>query len=255
VSADVALLEADHLDVHHGHMQALHGVSIAVDESETVALIGANGAGKSTLLATLAGALRPRRGVVRWEGRDVTAVPDHRRVRLGVSLTPEGRRLFPSLTVQENLQVGARAGRPGEWTLERAYEVFPLVARLRDRRADALSGGERQAVAIARSLMSNPRLLLLDEVSLGLAPVVVDQLYDSLSAVRAQGTGILLVEQDLERAMEVCDRMYCMLEGRVVLAGRPGEVSRDDVVAAYFGTRADLRDPDLRDPDMRGGAA
>jgi branched-chain amino acid transport system ATP-binding protein len=236
-----ALLDADGLDVFHGHLQALHQVSISVDEGETVALVGANGAGKSTLLGTLAGAHRPRRGCVRWAGRDVTALPAHRRVRLGVSLTPEGRRLFPSLTVEENLQVGAWRARPGAWTVGRVYEAFPLVASVRERRADALSGGERQAVAIARSLLGNPRVLLLDEVSLGLAPVVVDQLYASLATVRGGGTGVLLVEQDLQRAMEVCDRLYCLLEGRIVLTGRPGETSRDEVVAAYFGTRADLR--------------
>jgi branched-chain amino acid transport system ATP-binding protein len=230
-----ALLEADGLDVLHGHLQALYSVSIGVDEGETVALVGANGAGKSTLLSTLAGAHRPRNGAVRWAGRDVTALPAHRRVRLGMSLTPEGRRLFPSLTVEENLQVGGWVGRPGAWDVARVYEAFPLVAGVRDRRADALSGGERQAVAIARSLLANPRVLLLDEVSLGLAPVVVDQLYDSLAAIREEGTGLLLVEQDLQRAMDVCDRMYCLLEGRIVLAGRPGELSRDDVVAAYFG--------------------
>jgi branched-chain amino acid transport system ATP-binding protein len=232
-----ALLEAEGLDVFHGHLQALHDVSIGVDEGETVALVGANGAGKSTLLSTLAGAHRPRRGAVRWAGRDVTALPAHRRVRLGVSLTPEGRRLFPSLTVAENLQVGAWKARRGPWSIERVYEAFPLVAGVRDRRADALSGGERQAVAIARSLLANPRVLLLDEVSLGLAPVVVDQLYASLTAIRAEGTGLLLVEQDLQRAMEVCDRMYCLLEGRILLAGRPGELGRDEVVAAYFGLR------------------
>jgi branched-chain amino acid transport system ATP-binding protein len=235
------LLAAEDLDVFYGHMQALHGVSIRVDNGETVALIGANGAGKSTLLQTLAGAKVPKRGTVRWQGEDVTHVPDHRRVRMGISLTPEGRRLFTSLTVEENLQVGGRAKREGEWTLERAYEVFPLVANLRNRRADALSGGERQAVAIARSLMSNPRLLLLDEVSLGLAPLIVDQLYESLHVIMGKGTSLVLVEQDLGRAMDVCDRLYCILEGRIVLSGRPGEVTRDDVVAAYFGTREDLR--------------
>jgi branched-chain amino acid transport system ATP-binding protein len=160
---------------------------------------------------------------------------------MGISLTPEGRRLFTSLTVEENLQVGGRAKRKGDWTLERAYEVFPLVANLRNRRADALSGGERQAVAIARSLMSNPQLLLLDEVSLGLAPLIVDQLYESLHVIMGKGTSLVLVEQDLGRAMDVCDRLYCILEGRIVLSGRPGEVTRDDVIAAYFGTREDLR--------------
>jgi branched-chain amino acid transport system ATP-binding protein len=235
------LLAAEDLDVFYGHMQALHGVSIRVDNGETVALIGANGAGKSTLLQTLAGAKVPKRGTVRWQGEDVTHVPDHRRVRMGISLTPEGRRLFTSLTVEENLQVGGRAKREGDWTLERAYEVFPLVANLRNRRADALSGGERQAVAIARSLMSNPRLLLLDEVSLGLAPLIVDQLYESLHVIMGKGTSLVLVEQDLGRAMDVCDRLYCILEGRIVLSGRPGEVTRADVIAAYFGTREDLR--------------
>ena len=234
------LLEAESLDVFYGHAQALHGVSFSVADGETVALIGANGAGKSTLLSTIAGALHPATGTVRWEGREITGVPDYRRVALGISLTPEGRRLFEGLTVAENLQVGGVVKRRGDWSVDRVYEVFPIVAKLRNRPTGALSGGERQAVAIARSLMSNPRLLLLDEVSLGLAPVIVDELYESLHAVMGQGTSIVLVEQDLERAMSVCDRLYCILEGRIVLSGRPHEVTRDQVIGAYFGTQTTL---------------
>jgi branched-chain amino acid transport system ATP-binding protein len=230
------LLQAEHLDVFHGHLQALHDVSIDVDEGETVALVGANGAGKSTLLSTLAGAHRPRRGAVRWAGRDVTALPAHRRVRLGVSLTPEGRRLFPSLTVEENLQVGAWTGRSGAWSIARVYEAFPLVAGVRGRRADALSGGERQAVAIARSLLANPRVLLLDEVSLGLAPLVVEQLYTALPGIRTEGTTVVLVEQDLTRTFAVADRIACVLEGRVVLTAPAADLTREQVTAAYFGT-------------------
>jgi branched-chain amino acid transport system ATP-binding protein len=240
VTGVAPLLEAADLDFFYGHAQALHGVSFAVGDGETVALIGANGAGKSTLLSTIAGAMHPATGVIRWEGGDITGVPDYRRVALGISLTPEGRRLFPSLTVAENLQVGAVSKRTGEWSLDRVYEVFPIVAKLRDRATGALSGGERQAVAIARSLMSNPRLLLLDEVSLGLAPVIVEELYESLHAVMGQGTSIVLVEQDLERAMTVCDRLYCILEGRIVLSGRPDQVTREQVIGAYFGTTETL---------------
>jgi branched-chain amino acid transport system ATP-binding protein len=235
------LLEAADLEVFYGPLRALHGVSLAVHEGETVALIGANGAGKSTLLQALVGGMAPHAGTIRWEGEDITATPDFQRVRLGLSLTPEGARLFPSLTVEENLLVGGQVKRPGDWSLERAYETFPLVADVRNRRANLLSGGERQAVAIARSLMSNPRLLMLDEVSLGLAPVMIDVLYESLERILAQGISVILVEQDLDRSMAVSDRLYCMLEGRVVLSGRSREIARDDVVAAYFGTREDLQ--------------
>jgi branched-chain amino acid transport system ATP-binding protein len=228
----VTLLEVSGLDVRHGLLQAVRGVSLTIAEGETIALVGANGAGKSTLLRTIAGAHRPAAGSVSFDGADVTSLPAHRRVGLGIGLVPEGRQLFLSLTVEENLQVAAR---PGYWTLEKVLEAFPLVEARRGSRAMNLSGGERQATAIGRTLMTNPKLLLLDEVSLGLAPVAVDALYDSLRTVIGQGTTVLLVEQDLGRAMRVAERVICMLEGRVVLEGRAEELSREQVTEAYFG--------------------
>jgi branched-chain amino acid transport system ATP-binding protein len=230
-----ALLEAEALDVHHGDLQALHGVSVSVAEGETLAVVGANGAGKSTLLDTLAGLLRPTAGRVRFAGDDVTALPSYRRVRLGIALTPEGRRVFGSLTVEENLLVGASAGRRGPWTLRRVYDLFPMLGERRSRRGAHLSGGEQQATAIGRALMANPRLLLLDEASLGLAPVVVRQIYDSVPGIAAAGTTVLVVEQDLGLALRAADRIQCLLEGRTVLEAPADGVSRDDVAAAYFG--------------------
>ncbi|GLP67287.1 ABC transporter ATP-binding protein [Streptomyces sp. TUS-ST3] len=231
-----ALLSVANVDAGYGDFQALFGIDLEVDEGELLALVGANGAGKSTLLRTIAGALKPFRGIVRFAGEDVTADPDVRRARKGIGLVPEGRRLFPSLTVEENLQVGAATGRKGPWNLAKVYEAMPLVADRRTRRAARLSGGEQQAVAIGRALMGNPRLLLLDEVSLGLAPLVVDQLYTALPGIRAEGTTVVLVEQDLNRTLAVADRIACVLEGRIVLTGRADRLTRDQVTAAYFGT-------------------
>ncbi|MCL6732557.1 ABC transporter ATP-binding protein [Streptomyces neyagawaensis] len=233
-----ALLSVENVDAGYGDFQALFGIDLEVDEGELLALVGANGAGKSTLLRTIAGALRPFGGTVRFAGQDVTAEPDLRRARQGIGLVPEGRRLFPSLTVEENLQVGAATGRKGPWDLAKVYEAIPLVADRRTRRAARLSGGEQQAVAIGRALMGNPRLLLLDEVSLGLAPLVVDQLYTALPSIRAEGTTVILVEQDLNRTLAVADRIACVLEGRIVLTGRADGITRDQVTAAYFGTGA-----------------
>jgi branched-chain amino acid transport system ATP-binding protein len=229
------LLHVDEVDVWYGDFQALHGVTVRIAEGETLAVIGANGAGKSTLLKTIAGLLPAARGDVRLAGTSLRGVPAFRRVPLGIALTPEGRRLFPSLTVEENLLVGATTARPGPWNLRTVYELFPLVAERRTRLAAHLSGGEQQAVAIGRSLMSNPRLLLLDEVSLGLAPVVVRQLYGQLPEIGAQGTTVLLVEQDVHQALRGADRVKCLLEGRTVLSGRSSELTHDDIVAAYFG--------------------
>jgi branched-chain amino acid transport system ATP-binding protein len=231
-----ALLSVANVDAGYGDFQALFGIDLEVDEGELLALVGANGAGKSTLLRTIAGALKPFGGTVRFAGEDVTTEPDIRRARMGIGLVPEGRRLFASLTVEENLQVGAATGRKGPWSLAKVYEAMPLVADRRTRRAARLSGGEQQAVAIGRALMGNPRLLLLDEVSLGLAPVVVDQLYTALPGIRAEGTTVVLVEQDLNRTLAVADRVACVLEGRIVLTGRADRLTRDQVTAAYFGT-------------------
>jgi len=229
------LLSVDELDVRHGLLQAVRQVSFEVGEGETLALVGANGAGKTTLLRAIAGAHRPAGGRIRFDGRDITTLAAHRRVRRGIALVPEGRRLFPGLTVEENLRVAAGAGRDGAWDLERVLEVFPLLAPLRRTRAASLSGGEQQATAIGRALMTNPRLLLLDEVSLGLAPVVVERVYESIAGLLEGGVAILLVEQDLARAMRVADRVVCMLEGRIVLEGSRGELTREQVTDAYFG--------------------
>jgi branched-chain amino acid transport system ATP-binding protein len=231
----VTLLEVDELDCRYGLLQAVRGVSFGVAKGEIVALIGANGAGKTTLLRAIAGAHRPYAGRVSFDGVDVTRLPAHRRVSLGVALVPEGRRLFPSLTVQENLRVAAVKNRRGRWNVESVLEAFPLLQARRNMPAANLSGGEQQAVAIGRALMSNPSLMLLDEVSLGLAPIVVEAVYTSLKSVINEGATVVLVEQDLTRALRVAGRVICMLEGRVVLQGDAKSLDRESVVDAYFG--------------------
>jgi len=236
VTGTTPLLEVDGIDAGYGDLQALFGVSLRVDEGETVGVIGANGAGKSTLLGAIVGVVTITAGTIRFVGVDVAGLPPHARVGRGVALVPEGRRLFPSLTVEENLLAGAFTRRPGPWTLARVYDLFPMLGRLAGRRAASLSGGEQQAVAIGRALMSNPRLALLDEVSLGLAPVVVRQLYDALPHITAAGISVLLVEQDITQALAVADRVSCLLEGRVALAGPPQDLGRQRLTAAYFGS-------------------
>lgn len=231
----MSLVELDRLQLRHGLLEAVRDFSLSVADGETIALVGANGAGKTTLLRAIAGAHRPSAGTISFDGRDITRVPAHRRVRMGIALVPEGRRLFPTLTVEENLLVAATGGRSGRWTVESVIEAFPLLARLRRQRAATLSGGEQQATAIGRALVTNPRLLLLDEVSLGLAPLAVDSVYESLATVIAEGATVLLVEQDLGRATTIADRVVCMLEGRLVLQGAPGELTREQITDAYFG--------------------
>ena len=246
------------LDAGYEDFQALFGVSLDLAAGETVALVGANGAGKTTLLMTIAGALRPWRGTIALDGNDITGLPDFQRARSGLVLVPEGRRLFGSLTAEENILVpvgaggaaGARGG-PGPWTLEALYELFPMVAARRSHRAALLSGGEQQAVAIARALAANPAVLLLDEVSLGLAPTVVDAFYQLLPRIQAAGVSILLVEQDIDRALAASARTLCLLEGRVVMAGDSGSLDRDALIAAYFGAPSAPPGPGPTPPVVR----
>jgi branched-chain amino acid transport system ATP-binding protein len=231
-----ALLEIDGLTASYGDFQALFGISLSVEAWASVSVIGANGAGKSTLLEAIAGTVPIGQGDIRFEGRSLRGVPTHRRVGAGISLVPEGRRIFRSLSVDENLDIGAYSGRPGPWTKAKIYDALPLLQRLADRSAARLSGGEQQALAIGRALMNNPTLLLLDEVSLGLAPLVVKQLYQAVPLIRAEGTTIVVVEQDINQALAASEFAYCMLEGRVSLSGRCDELARDEIAAAYFGT-------------------
>jgi branched-chain amino acid transport system ATP-binding protein len=231
----LSLLTVDGLDVRHGLLQAVRGVSFAIERGETIALVGANGAGKTTLLRALAGAHPTTGGRVTFSGHDVTHDPSHKRAGSGIALVPEGRRLFAQMSVEENLMLARAARRPGAWTIEAVMEAFPNLKARRKARAGTLSGGEQQATAIGRALMTNPELLMLDEVSLGLSPLAVDRVYSSLQTLLASGTTILLVEQDLNRALRVAGRVICMLEGRIALEGRAAELSREQVTQAYFG--------------------
>lgn len=231
----MSLLTVSGLDVHYGDFQALYGLDVTVEEGKTLAVIGANGAGKSTLLKAIAGQVAPTTGTITFDGAEIGGLPSYKRVPLGIALTPEGRRIFPSLTIEENLLVGAHSKRKGPWDLTKVYEAFPLVSDRRARLGANLSGGEQQAAAIGRALMSNPRLLLLDEVSLGLAPVVIEQIYAALPSITGQGTTVLVVEQDVNQSMKVADRVQCLLEGRTVLEGKPTDLTRDQIATAYFG--------------------
>jgi branched-chain amino acid transport system ATP-binding protein len=232
------ILSVEAFEARHGLLQAVRGVGFHVDAGETLALVGANGAGKTTLLRGIAGAHRASAGRVVFDGADITALPAHARVPLGIALVPEGRKLFGAMTTEDNLRVAERRGRPGPWTVERVLDVFPLLRPKLKALAADLSGGQQQAVAIGRALMTNPRLLLLDEVSLGLSPVAVEQLYASLRGLMRDGTTVVLVEQDLTRALAVADRVVCMLEGRAVFAARAADTTREEVLAAYFGLGA-----------------
>jgi branched-chain amino acid transport system ATP-binding protein len=229
------LLAVDRLDAFYGDFQALFGVSLQVTPGEVVAVIGANGAGKSTLLQSIAGLKPSRPDAVRFDGEPLGAVPAHARLARGIALVPEGRRLFPSLTVEENLIIGGQVRRPGPWSLARIYELFPVLAERRHQSSTSLSGGQQQMAAIGRALMSNPRLLLCDEISLGLAPIIVRDIYARLPQIVGEGLSLVIVEQDVVQALKAAQHVYCLQEGRVALSGLARDLTRDAVSAAYFG--------------------
>ena len=235
----MALLQTRGLTARYGDFQALFGVDIRLDQGECVAIIGANGAGKSSLLRSLSGVLRQEPGMVEFDGQQIGAMPADDIVELGISMVPEGRRLFPSLSVEENLLIGSyRSHGNGAWDLDKVYGLFPILKERRNSPGNALSGGQQQMVAIGRALMSNPRVLLCDELSLGLAPVIIRDIYKALPEIRKGGASVILVEQDIGQALKVADRVYCMMEGRVTLEGTPANLSRDAIHNAYFGVAA-----------------
>jgi branched-chain amino acid transport system ATP-binding protein len=229
------LLQVRALDAHYGDFQALFGVSMTVAEGDVVAVIGANGAGKSTLLRSIAGALPSRRDAIQFAGEPIGDLAAHDVVARGIALVPEGRRLFPSLSVEENLLVGGQLGRPGPWNLDRIYGLFPILKERRYQPAPSLSGGQQQMVAIGRALMSNPKLLLCDEISLGLAPIIIRDIYSRIPAVVAEGLSLIIVEQDIVQALKSAKHVYCLQEGRVALEGEASTLTREKISAAYFG--------------------
>jgi branched-chain amino acid transport system ATP-binding protein len=229
------LLEIESVDVFHGDFQAISGVSLSLAAGDVLALIGANGAGKTTLLRAITGLLSPRAGCIRFDGADVTGQPADELARRGIAMVPEGRMLFPSLTVEENLQMGTLTRRRGIWTLDAVYDTFPPLKDLRQRNAMQLSGGQQQMVAIGRALLGNPRLLLCDELSLGLAPLIVEEIYHTFSRIRGADLAIVLVEQDVARACAASDQVSCLLKGQVTLQAASRSVNNAQVTAAYFG--------------------
>jgi len=231
----MTLLETKNLAAFYGDFQALFDINFRVEEREAIALIGSNGAGKTTTLRAITGLLSAKSDCVMFDGEAIGGRDPEKIVGMGIALVPEGRRLFPSLSVEENLLMGSYCGRTGSWTLERVYSIFPVLRERRKTPSHSLSGGQQQMVAIGRALMANPKVLLCDEVSLGLSPRVIRDLYEGLDQIRSEGTTIVLVEQDISRALKFADRAYCLQEGRVMLEGRPQDLTHDQIKRAYFG--------------------
>jgi branched-chain amino acid transport system ATP-binding protein len=234
-SGDPLLLSVERLSIFYGAFQAVHAVDLSVNTGEIVSIIGANGAGKSTLLKAIIGQTDRIEGCIRFLGNNLVGQPTPRIVAGGIALVPEGRRLFPSLTVAENLRLGWEVGRKGEIGMDTIWQLFPILKERRQQKAGSLSGGQQQMVALGRGLLTNPHILLCDEISLGLAPKIVDNLYKIIPSIKARGIAVVIVEQDISRSLAVADRFYCLLEGQISLAGRPGDFSREVVMRQYFG--------------------
>jgi branched-chain amino acid transport system ATP-binding protein len=230
-----AILKVENLEAWYADAKVLHGLSFELKQGEVLALIGSNGAGKSTLLKSICGLLSKKSGVISFKAERIDTHVANDIVKRGIALVPEGRRLFPSLSVEENLILGGNVGRKGPWELSTVYSIFPILKEKRHAPSTSLSGGQQQMVAIGRGLMSNPDLILLDELSLGLAPIVIKDIYDMLPKIVGNGLAAILVEQDVTRALASADKFMCMLEGRVALQGAPKAYNKDQISAAYFG--------------------
>lgn len=229
------ILQVRGLNAHYGDFQALYGVDMEVAEGEVLAIIGANGAGKTTLMRSITGLLVNGPGQIRYRGVDISRLRADQVAAFGLAMVPEGRQLFPSLSVRENLMIGGQMGRKGPWNLEAIYKLFPILKERKDQASTSLSGGQQQMVAIGRALMANPDLILFDEISLGLAPIIIKDIYEALPNIVGEGMSAIIVEQDISKALSVSSRVYCLQEGRVSLEGASTQVSRDEISRAYFG--------------------
>ncbi len=229
------ILNLSQLDAHYGDFQALYGIDMELAEGEVVAVIGANGAGKTTLMRSISGLMSNASAQVTYRGTPIGDLRADEIAARGIALVPEGRQLFPSLSVEENLLIGGRLQRPGPWDLQAVFDLFPVLKERRNYPSTALSGGQQQMVAIGRALMANPDLILFDEISLGLAPVIIKSIYDALPDIVGEGMSAMIVEQDITKALSVSDRVYCLMEGRVTLESETSTVSREAISAAYFG--------------------
>ncbi|WP_299599341.1 ABC transporter ATP-binding protein [uncultured Tateyamaria sp.] len=232
------ILSLSGLDAHYGDFQALYGIDMDIHAGEVVAIIGANGAGKTTLMRSISGLMSNAPEQVRFKTEGIGTLRADEVAYRGIALVPEGRQLFPSLSVEENLLLGGKVARPGPWSLGKVYELFPVLKERRSQASTSLSGGQQQMVAIGRALMANPEVILFDEISLGLAPVIIKTIYDALPGIIGGGMTALVVEQDISKALEVSSRVFCLQEGRVSLSGATGDVTRDQITAAYFGVAA-----------------